>query len=1053
MAFRRAERLFRRLDSTAGAGETERVGRLLVGRARELERFVAALDDARAGRGAALLASGEAGLGKSRLAEELARLARKAGLQVSWGRCWEAGHAPPFWPWTQVLRGLGLEDLPTEATAPDRLEAFDGLARRLLAVAGPVVLILEDLHLADSATLLFLAFLVPQLATAPVLLFGTYRDVEARLTPEREALLARVARSAETLPLRALERAEVAHLVADALAKPPDELVDTVFRTTEGNPLFVEELLRVLQSRGSADAAIPAGVRATIREHLSRLQPGSRPVLEAAAVLGRELAAAELVELAGETAEVALADAVRAGLLTELRPRHFRFSHVLVRDTLYDDLAAGRRAELHGRAAQLLSALHGTDPEAPLAEIARHFSEAGPAFAALAVDYAVRASRTARVRLAFEEAAPLLERALRLVSELAPPDVARQGELLVELTEARVDAGDSEGARAACRQAAAIARRLGSADLLVRAALAFGRHYTFGRVDSELVSLLEEALGGGITSAQRALLLARLAGAMQPARDPMVPIARAHEAIEVARRLDDETTLLAVLVGAGSALQDIADPGDRLPLNRELVRLATARGDRALELRGRGRLAFDHLEGQDPAAADAEMRAYERVAQGFRQPRHHFLPAMWWAMRALGRGRWDQHARQLAEARRLAGDDPNAARCLGCHAFLAARLRGEPEQAASLVTGARWFLDAVPSFVAITEAVLLVDQDRPAEARTALLRVPIEDHLAAVPTIMCRLLAEAVAATGDAALAGRVHQALLPLASRMGVWSMSGMFCEGPIARHLALLAATAGDWSQAEAHWSRAEEVACADDMAAILVHLALDHAQAASRRGDPAVTASLAVEARSRAEALALPGLAARAARLIAPTGLAPSAPAALRLDGDVWVLAGPGESSRLRDSRGLRILARLLDNPGRELHALELAGEAAGDELAGGDAGEVLDETARAAYRARLADLRRDMAEAEGWNDPARLERARTESEALTRQLTSALGLGGRVRRAGAVAERARVNVQRRLADTIRRIQEVCPRMGRHLAETVHTGTFCCYDPRSPKRPPPA
>jgi hypothetical protein len=1035
------------------------VGRLLVGRARELERLVAALEDARSGRGAALLVSGEAGLGKSRLAEELARLARKAGHRVSWGRCWEAGEAPPFWPWVQVLRGLGLEDLRTDASAPDRLEAFDLLARQLLAVAsgGPVVVILEDLHLADSATLLFLAFLAPQLATAPLLLLGSYRDVEARLTPEREALMARVARSAETLSLRALERAEVAHLVADALARPADELVDTVFRTTEGNPLFVDELMRVLQSRGAGalDAEIPAGVRATIREHLSRLQPGSRRTLEAAAVLGREVAGPVLVEVLGEATDGALADAVRVGLLVETRPRHFRFFHVLVRDTLYDDLPAGGRAELHGRAAQVLSAPHLADPEAPLAEIARHFSEAGPAFVALAIEYGVRASRTARARLAFEEAAPLLERALRLSSEVAPQDVARQGELLVELAEARVDAGDAENARVACRQAAAIARRTGSADLLARAALAFGRHYTFGRVDAELVSLLEEALGAGqgATGAHRALLLARLAGAMQPARDPTVPIARAREAIQVARTLGDEKTLLAVLVGAGSALQDVADPGERLPLNRELLRLAMAHRDRALELRGRGRLAFDHLEGQDPAAADAEMRAYQGVARDFRQPRHHFLPAMWWAMRALGQGRWDQHARHLAEAQRLAADDPNAARCLGCHAFLAARLRGEPEQAASLVAGARWFLDALPSFVAITEAVLLADQGRPAEARTALLRVPVEDHVAAVPTTMCRMLAEAVAATGDPSLAGRIHQALLPLANRIGVWSMSGMFCEGPIARHLALLAATAGDWPRAEALWSQAEEVARADGMAAILVHLALDRAEAASRRGDAAATATLAAEARRRAEALALPGLAARAARLLAP-GVATEAgsPVELRPEGDVWVLAGPGERTRLRDSRGLRILARLLGNPGREFHALELAGEAGGVELpAGGDAGVVLDETARAAYRARLADLRREMAEAEGWNDPARLERARAESEALTRQLTSALGLGGRVRRAGAVAERARVNVQRRLADTIRRIQDVCPRMGRHLAETVHTGTFCCYDPRSRKRAP--
>ena len=142
---------------------------------------------------------------------------------------------------------------------------------------------------------------------------------------------------------------------------------------------------------------------------------------------------------------------------------------------------------------------------------------------------------------------------------------------------------------------------------------------------------------------------------------------------------------------------------------------------------------------------------------------------------------------------------------------------------------------------------------------------------------------------------------------------------------------------------------------------------------------------------------------------------------------------------------MLAELVDNPGREYHALDLGGGKAHDQpIDRGDAGEVLDEEAKHQYQARARILQEELAEAESWNDPGRAEKARAELEFLSRELSSAIGLGGRERRSGAAAERARINVQRRIRDAIRRIEPLHPALAKHLNRSIRTGTFCSYEP---------
>jgi hypothetical protein len=174
----------------------------------------------------------------------------------------------------------------------------------------------------------------------------------------------------------------------------------------------------------------------------------------------------------------------------------------------------------------------------------------------------------------------------------------------------------------------------------------------------------------------------------------------------------------------------------------------------------------------------------------------------------------------------------------------------------------------------------------------------------------------------------------------------------------------------------------------------------------------------------------------------GSIPAAEAWLHREGDIWSIHFEGSTLRLKDGKGPRYLARLLSEPEGDLLALDLATNGQGAPV--GDAGVILDAQARKAYRARLSGLRAEVDEADRYNDFERSRRCRAEIEALTSELSKAVGLGGRTRRAGAHAERARQSVTKALRGTIRRIADAHPPLGRYLNNTIHTGIFCRFDP---------
>jgi predicted ATPase len=509
---------------------------VFVGRDREMAEIRAGLDDALSGTGRLFLVAGEPGIGKSRLAEEIAGQARQRGMLVGWGRCWEAGGAPPYWPWVQVMRswlrdrdagvvrqtigGAAVDivqllpeishlfpDLPSPASVdPEsaRFQLFDSTASflRNAATTDPLMLVLEDFHAADAPSLLLLRFVATQMPLANFMVVATYRDIE--LTPEHSltAVTAELAREPPTrlIHLRGLGEDDVGRLVAAAGIAPAPPLVSALFRETNGNPLFIKETVRLLRAEGrpgrvedvaALRLSVPRGVRDVIARRLGHLDPAGRETLSVASVLGTDFTTEALGRLCGKPAgdvREALDRVVDTGLVGPVPGSlgRWRFSHGLVRDTLYGELSSAERIRQHLRAARVLQALYASDEVSHLAELAHHFFEAAPlGDVATAIDYACRAAEAAAGSLAYEEAARLYGMAL-MALEL---DEATEGGLVTELLRAEGDAlaraGDLAGARETFFRAATSARRMGDARQLGRAALGYGGRFQWARVGDD----------------------------------------------------------------------------------------------------------------------------------------------------------------------------------------------------------------------------------------------------------------------------------------------------------------------------------------------------------------------------------------------------------------------------------------------------------------------------------------------------------------------------------------------------------------------------------------
>jgi tetratricopeptide (TPR) repeat protein len=437
-----------------------------------------------------VLFTGEPGIGKTRLADESARLATTKGMRVRWGRCWEGGGAPAHWPWIQVIRELvaesvaprvRLRDLPAEiarilpelsSEVPEpeppidaeqaRFRLFDTVATLLKESAReqPSVIVLDDLHEADTASLEMLQFTARVLHDANVLIIGTYREAEMRRSTERSPLMDHIVRDALLLPLVGLTEREVGDLVAArAAAAPATGIVAELHRATAGNPLFVDGVLRALAAEGRLGGAridlagfkLPDGVRGAIRRRLGLLSPGARVVLTTAAVIGQESDHELLSLVHGHTTEklaALMGEAEAMGIVGVAGPSASRFTHPLLREALYDSLAAPERARLHRQVAVALEALHQANVTPCLAELAHHWRAGAqaPEDIEKAIDYAIRAGDAATAVFAYEGATGHFRVAVELAAKQGG-NLLRRAELFFRLgaVTTHVDCIDSIG--------------------------------------------------------------------------------------------------------------------------------------------------------------------------------------------------------------------------------------------------------------------------------------------------------------------------------------------------------------------------------------------------------------------------------------------------------------------------------------------------------------------------------------------------------------------------------------------------------------------------------
>src|SRR6059036_256184 len=680
----------------------QRTEAVFVGRHHELVELRAGLEDAVTGRGRFFLVVGEAGIGKTRLVEELAREAAARGHLVLWGRCWEGEGAPPYWPWIQVIRAclprvadgagapylaqlvpeLGGLQSPAPPVPPQsehaRFYLFDAVATFLRSRPDhtPLVLVFDDLQWADTPSLLLLQFLVHEQRDTAMLVVATYRAMEARENPHVADILGALARDGRHLPLSGFGEGEVALFIEGKTGRSAaPALVQAVHRETEGNPFFVDEVVHLLVAEGALDRGdetiarrlpVPQGVREAIRRRLAPLPAPCKDALTLASVVGREFGLAALQRACGLGAD-ALLEVLGPALGREVLVRdprtagRYRFAHALIRETIYEELGAAERARLHGRIGEVLEALHEMDPTPHLATLAHHFLEAVPAAGAeKAITYGTRAARHAEASLAYEDAAVLFERVLEVLAEANPADARERCELLLARGGVQWKAGDGPGARETFREAADIARRIGDAPLLARSALGFAGEGSrllwvrSGILDQPRIELLEEALHrlGDGDPGLRARLLARLAINLYWAPEPERVLALSEEAVRLARQLGDPRDLAAVLRARWIALWRPEGAAERLAIADEIVQLGERTGDRELVLLGRRFRIVGFLEHGDVVAAEREIEAWAQIASELRQPLYLTDLAMWRATRAIMDGRFvegEEHAKRALE--------------------------------------------------------------------------------------------------------------------------------------------------------------------------------------------------------------------------------------------------------------------------------------------------------------------------------------------------------------------------------------------------------------------
>ena len=830
--------------------------RPIVGRDAELSRLKELWQRTRDGARNTAFIAGEAGIGKTRLAAELGRYAGGKGGTVLWGQAVRDNLAP-YQPVAEALRdctdrmsavdlsdrlgadaaylGLFIPGLADPGSASPvthepkarRYRMFEAVAR-LLQSAGaeaPVLLVLDDLHLADRSTLLLIDHLVRHPRLTRCMLVNAYRDTDVSPDHSLDALVADLCGSglADRVRLGGLDLREVVQLITAVSGDPPSSaMARAVHERTGGNPLFVEEILRGIGDVGDAEAAVrrlpvPERVRDVVARRLAGLPARAKRVLGAASALGQQFSL-ELLTALLEQPERALLEvleaAVEAGVIREEvgGSGRYVFAHPLIHDALYEGLTKTRRASLHRRAGEVLERIrYGEPARGRYAELARHFRQSAVDDANRAVDYAFRAGEEASALLGFAEARSQYEQALDLLRLVDPTGSDRRRDILLALGRARLGEYDFIGARRAYLEAARLTLDMDTPADPSDAVLGIMWSIEFGEYDPEILAVLESALSrlDPADSTLRAKLMASLVRAL-PATDPRIPDL-ARDAVAMSQRLGDADTSAFVRVAIILSTWGPYNTGVRLAMADELVRLAEELGwvELAMDSRHWRAIALEELA--DAQGTDADLESLAALAAQARQPFYAATVAMRRASRALARGRYDEAERLSATMLAAGGEvSRNFQAAHIVQMFALHRDRGRPERAAGIVAAAVASSPDIPAWRAAHALLQLELGHR--DIASAELRDLVADGCRALPRDWLWAgaighLADVCVGLGDADSAPVLLGLLRPF-TRRNIVVANGILSTGSADRNLGLLLTLLGECAEAAHHFQLAVEV-----------------------------------------------------------------------------------------------------------------------------------------------------------------------------------------------------------------------------------------------------
>jgi hypothetical protein len=991
----------------------------LVGRQGELARIDALIERVGSGHASVVVVTGEAGIGKTALVEALTSRAADRGFAVAIGRC-ASSESPPYWPWPRVLRALGgPHESLVGRTVGGRPALFAAAADALERSCSerPVFVAIDDLQWADESALALGSFLAAATAGLRIGLAFGVRDEPGEMSPALKDALAALPADVVRLPVAGLNLSATAELVRSVIGhEPAPAMIEELHARTGGNPLFVKECARlVVDDDGSKTALVPERVRQVLTRRVARLSEAAYTVLAAASVaddFDLDLLAT-LTDMTGAAVADGLAEA-RDARLVILDEDGDRFAHALISETLLDTQPGGRRVELHRRTATALEARLQRSPveaRAALAgQAAAHWARVPDGGRRRAAQLAVVAARTAASQLAYDHAASLY----RWARDLGDDSL----DTVTELGEAQVLAGQLAPGRQTLLSVAARAAAEGRGHVLTRAVLAAGSGvggYEVDVRDLQQVPRLRDALSllGDDDSRLRAAALARIAlidSSLAAERRAEL----AGDAAAMAARLGDVAGEIGALAARCDVLSGPDHVDDRLATTGRMVELAHRQPDPVMQLVARRHRLLALLEHGEIARVDEELAAYARTSDHLRLPLYSWIVPLWRGMRALMDGDPGEATRYCDAAMALgrSAGSANADVLAYSLRFAIARASGST---AALDADVERILGDYQGYPAADgmRAIHLVLTDRRSDARRLLQR-RMAAGIASIPHDSEWLealwnLGEVAAAVGALDAVEAVHDALVPYAD---LWAVDGVgaACYGAVSHQLGRLSIALERVDEARRWLETAKDT------------------------HESAGAAHLAVSTAALLHSLAAPP---RQARTRTPNV------GELWRDGAIWHLRWEGSGTTVRHSKGVLDIARLLDRPGQEIHALDLMDPTGvAPDVVG--TGPMLDDTARRAYKQRLEELEDDLGEAMSMADEARIVRLEHERELVVAEITRAYGLGGRARTMGDPVERARKAVGMRIATAIKAIAATDAGLARHLDRSIVTGRYCSYQP---------